>query len=92
MSLWPRRSGGSLVSISEPRDRTSRQQSWIVNNEATLGRFTLIALVISNMLGAGVFTTSGFAMGDLGSPVYVLLAWFIGGLLALCGAISYGAL
>jgi len=57
-----------------------------------LGRSTLIALVIGNMLGAGVFTTSGFAMGDLGSPVYVLLAWFIGGLLALCGAISYGAL
>ena len=44
------------------------------------------------MLGAGVFTTSGFAIGDLGSPVYVLLAWFLGGLLALCGAISYGAL
>ena len=39
-----------------------------------------------------MFTTSGFAMGDLGSPVYVLLAWFIGGLLALCGALSYGAL
>lgn len=57
-----------------------------------LGRPTLIALVIGNMLGAGVFTTSGFAMGDLGSPVYVLLAWFIGGLLALCGAVSYGAL
>jgi len=63
-----------------------------VSNKATLGRFTLVALVIGNMLGAGVFTTSGFAMGDLGSPVYVLLAWFIGGLLALCGAISYGAL
>jgi APA family basic amino acid/polyamine antiporter len=44
------------------------------------------------MLGAGVFTTSGFAMGDLGSPVYVLLAWLVGGLLALCGAVSYGAL
>jgi len=51
-----------------------------------------MALVIGNTLGAGVFTTSGFAMGDLGSPVYVLLAWFIGGLLALCGALSYGAL
>jgi amino acid transporter len=44
------------------------------------------------MLGAGVFTTSGFAMGDLGSPSYVLLAWFIGGILAWCGAVSYGAL
>lgn len=63
-----------------------------MNNSNSFGRPTLIALVIGNTLGAGVFTTSGFAMGDLGSPVYVLLAWFIGGLLALCGALSYGAL
>jgi len=61
-------------------------------NTKTLGLFTLIALIIGNMLGAGVFTTSGFALGELGSPLYVMLAWFIGGLLALCGAISYGAL
>lgn len=44
------------------------------------------------MLGAGVFTTSGFAMGELGSPAYVLLAWLVGGALALCGAASYGML
>ena len=61
-------------------------------NRTSLGLCSLIALVIANMLGAGVFTTSGFALGDLGSPMYVLLAWFIGGLVALCGAISYGAL
>lgn len=63
-----------------------------MSHNPTLGRSTLTALVIGNMLGAGVFTTSGFAMGDLGSPTYVLLAWFIGGLLAWCGAVSYGAL
>ena len=57
-----------------------------------LGLATLVALVIGNTLGAGVFTTSGFALEDLGSPTYVLLAWLVGGLLALCGAISYGSL
>ncbi len=57
-----------------------------------LGPWTLAALVVANMIGAGVFTTSGFALGDLGSPLRVLAAWFIGGLLALCGAMSYGAL
>ncbi len=57
-----------------------------------LGLWTLAALVVANMIGAGVFTTSGFALGDLGSPLRVLAAWFIGGLLALCGAMSYGAL
>jgi len=44
------------------------------------------------MIGAGVFTTSGFALVDLGDPRWVLLAWFLGGLVALCGAVSYGAL
>ena len=63
-----------------------------MNNGTGLGLVTLIALVVGNMLGAGVFTTSGFALADLGSPVYVLVAWLVGGLLALCGAISYGAL
>lgn len=57
-----------------------------------LGLVTLICLVIANMIGAGVFTTSGFALGDLGSPVLVLAAWFIGGIIAVCGAVSYGAL
>ena len=44
------------------------------------------------MIGAGVFTTSGFSLADLGSRDLVLLAWLIGGLIALCGAISYGGL
>lgn len=44
------------------------------------------------MLGAGVFTTSGFALSDLGSASRVLLAWCIGGGIALCGAVSYGLL
>ena len=53
---------------------------------------TLTALVVGNMIGAGVFTTSGFALADLGSPGRVLAAWCVGGVLALCGALSYGAL
>jgi amino acid transporter len=64
----------------------------MVDHKSALGLWTLVALVVANMIGAGVFTTSGFALGDLGSPLRVLVAWFIGGLLALCGALSYGAL
>lgn len=56
------------------------------------GIYTLSGLVVANMIGAGVFTTSGFALGDLGSPYWVMLAWFIGGLVAISGAISYGYL
>jgi amino acid transporter len=58
----------------------------------TLGLFSLVCLIIANMIGAGVFTTSGFALGDLGSPNRVFAAWIVGGIIALAGAISYGGL
>ena len=57
-----------------------------------LGLWSLFALIVANMVGAGVFTTSGFALADLGRRDLVLLAWVVGGALALCGAVSYGAL
>lgn len=57
-----------------------------------LGIPSAAALVIANMIGAGVFTTSGFALADLGSPQVVLVAWLVGGVIAVCGALCYGAL
>lgn len=49
-------------------------------------------LVIANMIGAGVFTTSGFSLADLGSANWVMFAWLVGAIIALCGALSYGLL
>lgn len=57
-----------------------------------LGPWSAAALIVGNMVGAGVFTTSGFALADLGEPRWVLLAWFVGGGIALCGALAYGGL
>ncbi len=44
------------------------------------------------MIGAGIFTTSGLLMKDLHQPVVMLALWLFGGLIALCGALSYGEL
>lgn len=57
-----------------------------------LGLTTATGLVVANMIGSGVFTTSGFLLGDLGSPGRVLAAWAVGGVVALFGALSYSAL
>lgn len=57
-----------------------------------LGLGSAVALVVANTIGAGVFTTSGFALAELGSPGAVLLVWAVGGAVALAGALSYGAL
>lgn len=56
------------------------------------GLVTLAALVITGMIGSGVFTTSGFALDSLGSPQAVLAAWAVAGAVATCGAIAFGAL
>lgn len=60
--------------------------------ERRVSFFSAVNIVVASMIGAGVYTTSGFALADLGSPWMVLAAWAIGGLLAMCGAVSYGAL
>lgn len=57
-----------------------------------LGLVSAAALVVASMVGTGVFTTSGFLLRDLGSRWLVLAAWAAGGVLALCGALCYGAL
>ncbi len=54
----------------------------------TLGLKSGIGLVIANMVGAGVFLSTGFMAQSL-SPGLILLAWLIGGVLALCGARAY---
>jgi len=50
------------------------------------------ALVVANIIGAGVFTTTGFQAADLGHPGWILLLWVVGGLLAFCGAVCYAEL
>jgi len=57
-----------------------------------LGIVSATALVISNMIGTGIFTTTGFLAGDLGSPGLVLTIWVVGALFALAGAFCYSEL
>jgi len=49
-------------------------------------------VIVANMVGAGIFTTSGFIMQMLGSAWWLLACWLLGGLIALAGALSYGEL
>lgn len=50
------------------------------------------ALVVANMIGAGIFTTTGFQAADLRHPPLILALWVIGGILALLGALCYAEL
>ena len=60
--------------------------------ERKLTLFPVVNIVIANMIGAGIFTTSGLLMSDLHHPLVMLALWLIGGAVALCGALCYGEL
>ncbi|MCS7074547.1 MAG: amino acid permease, partial [Bacteroidia bacterium] len=57
-----------------------------------LGLFSATALVIANIIGTGIFTTTGFQAYFMKSPFAIMVIWFVGGILALCGALTYGEL
>jgi APA family basic amino acid/polyamine antiporter len=57
-----------------------------------IGLGSATVLVIANMVGTGVFTTSGFILSELDSFHLMLWCWLLGGVFALIGALSYAEL
>ena len=53
---------------------------------------TITAVVIANMVGTGVFTSLGFQLLDIRSGFVLLMLWAVGGIIALCGAMTYAEL
>jgi APA family basic amino acid/polyamine antiporter len=53
--------------------------------------WTGVGLLIADMVGVGVLTNTGYMAGRLG-PVQILLAWLVGGIMAMAGARCYAAL
>jgi basic amino acid/polyamine antiporter, APA family len=50
-----------------------------------------VGLVTSNMIGAGVFLSAGYMAQGMG-PGPILLAWVVGGVIALAGARAYATM
>lgn len=65
------------------------------NNQGLLSHIhfrSATALVVANVIGAGVFTTTGFQAADLGNPMLIFALWLLGGILAYCGALCFSEL
>jgi amino acid transporter len=63
-----------------------------MNNSAKIGWKTALGLVLSNMIGTGVFTSLGYQLPQIHSTWSILLLWLLGGILALMGAFTYAEL
>jgi len=53
-----------------------------------IGLFDAVMLISGDMIGTGIFISTGVIAEQLPSPGGVLLVWIFGGLLALAGALS----
>jgi basic amino acid/polyamine antiporter, APA family len=59
---------------------------------AEFGLATATFVVIAGMVGAGVLTTSGYTVALVGSNQWMLLLWVLGGVTAVCGALTIAEL
>src|SRR5476649_109664 len=57
-----------------------------------LGLLDSTMLVAGSMIGSGIFIVSSIIARQVGSPGWLLVVWFVTGLLTLTAALSYGEL
>ena len=57
-----------------------------------IGPSTAMALVVSSMIGTGVFTSLGYQLSDITNTWSIIALWVIGGFIALIGAFTYAEL
>jgi len=60
--------------------------------KSTFKPSTATAVIIANMIGTGVFTSLGFQLLGIQSGFLILMLWIVGGITALCGALTYAEL
>ncbi len=56
----------------------------------TLYGLTMIA--IGSSIGSGIFVTPGTIAKELGDPYLVILVWLLGGVMGICGALTFSEL
>src|SRR5436853_3242371 len=84
-----------MMPVTPPLNSTTALDSrpgTSVKPRRTIGLFTACAIVIANIIGTGIFTSLGFQLEEIHSGFPLLLLWVVGGIAALCGALSYGEL
>lgn len=83
---WP--SGFRIICSQKKKARMEKATGF----RREMGLLDSASLVMGGVIGTGIFMTTGFIVGFVGSPWLVMLAWILGGLITLTGALSFGEL
>jgi APA family basic amino acid/polyamine antiporter len=57
-----------------------------------IGLFDAVLLIMGGIVGSGIFLNPYVVAREVGTPILILLAWGVGGLIALAGAFVYAEL
>lgn len=82
MSASPSPIPGSSAAPDRWGDRLPRQ----------LGLWSAVAVLIGSTIGSGIFRTPAIIAGRVPDPLPMFGVWILGGMLALCGALTYSEL
>ncbi len=58
----------------------------------SLSLFDMTMIAIGSSIGSGIFLTPALIAHQLDSPLWILGVWLVGGITALCGALTYAEL
>ena len=73
-------------------DAGAQRDAWGERLPRSLGLFSAIAVLVGSTIGSGIFRTPARIADLVPSPLPMLGVWALGGLLALCGALTYAEL
>ncbi|MGQ0535924.1 MAG: APC family permease [Methanobacteriota archaeon] len=60
--------------------------------KAELGLFDVINLIMGSMIGSGIFILPAAMAARTGSASHVVVAWIVGAILTICGALTFAEL
>jgi len=58
----------------------------------SLSLFDLTLIAIGSSIGSGIFLTPSLIAGALDAPLWIIGVWVVGGVMAVCGALTYAEL
>lgn len=64
----------------------------VANLKKILGRWDSVAIIIAIVIGVGIFRVPAEVAKYLSSPNLIILAWLLGGIISLLGALCYAEL
>jgi basic amino acid/polyamine antiporter, APA family len=80
------------IAAQEPSGNAASPLSRVSFAIPKVSAITAMALAVADMIGTGVFTSLGFQVRDIPTGFSLIMLWVVGGIVALCGALSYSEL